>query len=734
MTTENDAPVATAPITVSSPTLAHDPEGFVPSEGTGLTGAVYVTGDAIWNIGMLREMMQSPPQLTFTASELFYAAGSSDTTVSEFLADDAVSLSGDGSLYEMGPSGLSFTGFIYIPPGTHEISVVSDDGFALSIGGEPFSAYEGTRATAETTQAGEFEGGLYEIELLYFDAGGRMALSMEIDGLSVDQSAFYQSETDFQSPPADVALVPAADYHPSSFLGAESLDTPIDGTGTGSRDIIEGKGADDVISGLGGDDLLLGGYGNDIIDGGEGNDVLDGGRGSDVLIGGAGDDLLISRSDTGITRIGQLAVGMPTREDPDGEVNNELQILKGYEVQPLIGDDVLIGGEGADTFLISPQINAKLGIIEEHIRPDGTINWAGVAGENDELHDHWVDGFGIDIIADYNAAEDLIAVIGHTANVYVEHADVIGDDALETIVTVISNQHGGGGAHAMDLMGQIIVHGDLVYKEDIVTDANVTYGIVEDGSELAEARYPLGDTKTTMIDGVTYHGYDTRSPDDLGPVTGNPAAYFENVNFTEDMLSAPTPEAETPELTRGTFEQLGTVEVAGDTITGTNAADTLTQTAQPEETGLPGAIGYWSFADGSEGAYSDARSEGPAIKAYTLYENQAHLRTDGATEGHGELENGALYFNGETDYAYLAHDTSHEITQGTITMWVRPDDLTDFSMMVSKDASGSGDGGHFRLGHTDEGGLFLRMAPGDGGSNHSWASGRILPFPSPQTV
>ena len=710
----------------------------VPSVGTGLEGLVYIppSGQNLWSIGRLLELIAtSSPAMSFTASELAYSRRSSDTTIAEFLGDDSASLSGDGDI-EFGPTGIALSGYLYIPEGVHEISVSSDDGFLLNIGGTNFSSYLGGRGTDETPRVAEFEGGLYEMELFYFDGGGAQSLTLLMDGLPVDQSAFYNSVDDFENPPADVATIPVADYHPSYFVGADSLEGDPQGEATDGADVITGMGSDDTIMAGAGDDHVMGGYGDDIIYGEDGDDVLDGGRGSDVIDGGAGNDVLVSRSDAGLQRIGQLAVDMPTREDPDGEVDLDLQRLKGYEDQPLLGDDVLIGGEGEDVFLISPQISAKLDIIEKHVRSDGTINWARVAGENNELHDHWVDNSGIDIIADYTAGEDKIAVIGHTANVYVSHEDVIGDEALESIITVISKQHGGGGAHDMDLLGQIIVHGDLVEKEDIQTDANVTYGIVEGYADVAEAIFPQGDLKETVVDGVTYRGYDTRSPEagatkdtgngagttDLGAVTGDPAAAFDNANFDEAMLGGGSDAGEGYLETRAPFDQLGTVEVDGVTVSG-NGNNNRMGPETAEVDGLPGALGFWSFGSGDDGAYGDdSANAGNEIKAYTLYENQAIIRTDGTVDGPPNGSGQALYFDGENDFAFLEHDPAMATTQGTIAFWAKPDDLGQWSTMVSKDHSGTVDGGHLRIGHTNEGELFLRLAPGDGGGNKAWTT------------
>lgn len=313
--------------------------------------------------------------------------------------------------------------------------------------------------------------------------------------------------------------------------------------GGDGNDTLLGDAGDDELLGGHGEDDLQGGYGDDLLDGGDGNDVLDGGRGSDLLLGGAGDDLLVSRSDAGEQRIGQRLTGNLTRPDPDHEVNPDTDKLYGWEDQPLVADDILVGGDGRDTFLFNPQINAKRDILLEHVNDDRSIEWARVAGENNEQHDHWVDNFGIDFIADYRADEDTIAIIGHTATPEVDHklVDSDGDgtlDELISVITVYSNQHGGGGAHDQDLIGQIVVYGDAVDPDDIVRDAGVTHGIVDTVDELQEALAPSGTTKTSLLaDGSTFHGYDSRNGEDPGEVVANPERFSDNPFLDSDRFT-----------------------------------------------------------------------------------------------------------------------------------------------------------------------------------------------------
>ena len=266
--------------------------------------------------------------------------------------------------------------------------------------------------------------------------------------------------------------------------------------GTREADGINGGGGDDQIDGWRGNDILQGGWGNDKLYGWADNDILDGGAGEDYLSGGEGDDWLISRADAREPEIAYI----PGRDE--GDPYGELTDGKLYPDQPVPGDDVLEGGAGADIFYFQTLINAKEQFIEEHTQDDGSIRWHGVAGENDNLHDHWVDSIGHDTILDYSVAEgDKIVIEGHTTYIKsITYGDLNGDGVLDhSIIQLYSDQGSGGGAHHLDELGSITVFGDLVKESDILHDAGPAYGIVHDIAELGDALSPPG-TPTEATD------------------------------------------------------------------------------------------------------------------------------------------------------------------------------------------------------------------------------------------
>ncbi len=213
-------------------------------------------------------------------------------------------------------------------------------------------------------------------------------------------------------------------------------------------------------------------YGQDTFEGrmgvygGDGNDEIEDGRGSQTLYGGDGDDVLLAYGDAGEPTPAQDASG--TVYEYDGAANP---------------DDLLIGGNGADTFLFMPLLDAKQEILERNRDGDGTIDWTGngVAGENGNVHDHWVNGIGNDTIYDFSKEQgDKIVIEGHTANISVEQFDSTTDDDDDvdySVITITSNQGGNGGAHDGDPLGTITVYGDLVDEDDITVDAGVFHSI-----------------------------------------------------------------------------------------------------------------------------------------------------------------------------------------------------------------------------------------------------------------
>ena len=238
-----------------------------------------------------------------------------------------------------------------------------------------------------------------------------------------------------------------------SIWDDEILD-PIFGTneddllrGSKDNDLLDGGEGDDELRGGKGNDLLIGGQGNDLLRGGKENDTLEGGMGSDELRGGQGNDLLISRSDAGEPEIGQ-----------------ETDATKVYPNQDITEtDDTLVGGGGADTFRFEILLNATVDIMKKHADDNGKINWKGVAGENDNVHDHWVEPIGNDVIYDFDREEDKIEIRGHTVTVDKIEYD---KDEKYSIISLSSNQ-ANGGAHDDDQLGTIRVYGDLITIDDL---------------------------------------------------------------------------------------------------------------------------------------------------------------------------------------------------------------------------------------------------------------------------
>ncbi|MBE8999083.1 pre-peptidase C-terminal domain-containing protein [Nostoc sp. LEGE 12447] len=101
----------------------------------------------------------------------------------------------------------------------------------------------------------------------------------------------------------------------------------ISGTGNSLNNFLFGNTANNTINGGVGNDTLDGNLGNDILNGEDGNDSLQGGPGNDILNGGSGDDILIGT-------------------------------FPGSLLPPGLGEtDTLIGGTGADRFILGDAVN-----------------------------------------------------------------------------------------------------------------------------------------------------------------------------------------------------------------------------------------------------------------------------------------------------------------------------------------------------------------------------------------
>jgi Ca2+-binding RTX toxin-like protein len=284
------------------------------------------------------------------------------------------------------------------------------------------------------------------------------------------------------------------------FTGGTSGHDHLNGSTSGNT--LFGGSGDDDVSGMAGNDMLNGGTGADKLWGGSGNDNLSGGNGADLLVGGfgadrmdggSGNDVLLSRSDAGEMVAAQ-----------DGTTQIFAEETAAFKAV----NDTLTGGAGGDTFRFEGMVNAKDEIVAKHVNDDGTIDWVGVTGENNDVHDHWVDGFGNDVIRDFNRAQgDKIEISAHTAEVQsIVYKDSNGDGKNDYSVITVISQQGNAGAHDEDLLGTITVYGNLVKQSDITVTQTV-YGAYESVGELGEGVHFELEDDGVLPDGGTDAGH-----------------------------------------------------------------------------------------------------------------------------------------------------------------------------------------------------------------------------------
>ena len=191
------------------------------------------------------------------------------------------------------------------------------------------------------------------------------------------------------------------------------------------------------------------------------------------------EDTTVEISSTGAEPIENPNIPADTN---DGDDIAKLDFSTQYTDPNGVGTRTYTGTNGANTFQAEALLNAKPEIIAKHVDNDGKINWQGVAGENDNRHDHWVEGPG-EITIDNFGEGDKFILRGHTAEaILLEEADGV------ATVGLISDQgrdnSRGNGAHDLDVLGKATIHhdGSFNFGED-VTD--ITEGVFDGVSEFA---------------------------------------------------------------------------------------------------------------------------------------------------------------------------------------------------------------------------------------------------------
>ncbi len=206
-----------------------------------------------------------------------------------------------------------------------------------------------------------------------------------------------------------------------------------------------------------------------------------------------------------------------------------------------LGDDLVSGSDGADVFRFQFNINTTPEIAARNLKADGTIAWHDVAGENGNVHDHWVTNGGDDTVLDFKAYEgDTIEVVGHTTNFWLSYDDVDDNGKEDTIINVWSDQGGysvdrdgnftgsPNGAHDGDVLGTITVLNAVLVGDEIYNDSKAHYGEYTTVAEMPAVDNPRPEPEPPQV------------PDDIA-LTGTGLDTLVDIILNDKKLAQGTP-------------------------------------------------------------------------------------------------------------------------------------------------------------------------------------------------
>uniref|UniRef100_UPI003CF9FD01 beta strand repeat-containing protein n=1 Tax=Massilia sp. TSP1-1-2 TaxID=2804649 RepID=UPI003CF9FD01 len=409
--------------------------------------------------------------------------GSSTLGLTNFLYQDkSTGLVQTGAGNTNGTSGLGSTtdaavrlsGQFYVQPGFYDFRVYADDGFRLNVAGQTLIEFDGNQAPTtrvfSNVQLSNIEGGLQDIELLYWEQGGNAVLRIEYkasnDATNTYQTLSLQNTAMFSAEAAPTLSDPQIQdlvYDGTSATWQMRTGSRLDGdasgntlTGGAGRDLLSGNGGADILNGGGGADRLDGGAGDDKLYGEAGNDVLIGGAGADRLEGGAGDDIYVL-SDTFDTLVEAASGGVDTVQLDSTYSAASYALLANFENATALGSsNINLTGNAADNRLEGNSGNNTL---------------VGNAG-----NDYLVGGAGNDILSG-GAGADVFAW-------GLADKGVAGAPALDTITDF---SYGTGFSTVeSSTAGVAVGGGDVLDLRDLLVGEHTSSGVTAQTTSLVE--------------------------------------------------------------------------------------------------------------------------------------------------------------------------------------------------------------------------------------------------------